>query len=187
MRLSDLRPAPGSHTHERRLGRGHGSGRGKTAGRGTKGQKARTGGSIHRAFNGGQTRLSKRLPFVRGLGNAKPAFRDVYTVINVSQLDEFEANAVVSPETLVAQGFIRKSEGNGLLKILGDGELDHALTIHAHKVSASAREKIEAAGGKIEIIPVKTYPKTKRRIDEATGRRSTGPATPPTEQGDARA
>jgi large subunit ribosomal protein L15 len=185
--LSDLRPAPGSHTHERRLGRGHGSGRGKTAGRGTKGQKARTGGKVHRAFNGGQTRLSKRLPFSRGLGNAKPAFRDVYTVINVAQLEDFEANAVVSPETLVVQGLLTKADGQGLIKILGDGELDRALTIHAHKVSASAREKIEAAGGKIEIIPVKTYPKTKRRIDEKTGRRSLGPETQATEQEDARA
>ncbi len=187
MKLSDLRPAPGSHTRERRLGRGHGSGRGKTAGRGTKGQKARTGGKIHRAFNGGQTRLSKRLPFVRGLGNGNPAFRDVYTVINIAQLEDFEADAVVTSETLLTHGLIRKSDGRGLLKILGDGELDRALTIHAHKVSASARAKIEAAGGKIEIIPVKVYPKTKRRKDEVTGRRSTGPVTQTAEQGDARA
>ena len=84
MKLSDLRPAPGSHKAQRRVGRGHGSGRGKTAGRGTKGQKARTGGKIHRAFSGGQTRLSKRLPFLRGLGNSNYAFRIVYAVVNVA-------------------------------------------------------------------------------------------------------
>ena len=91
MKLSDLRPAPGSHKRERRVGRGHGSGRGKTAGRGTKGQKARTGGTIHRAFNGGQTRLSKRLPFVRGLGNSNLAFRQDYAIVNVTDLKLFEA------------------------------------------------------------------------------------------------
>jgi large subunit ribosomal protein L15 len=187
VKLSDLQPAPGSHTRERRLGRGHGSGRGKTAGRGTKGQKARTGGKIHRAFNGGQTRLSKRLPFVRGLGNSSPSLHDTYTVINIAELEDFEAGSVVSPETLVTQGVVRKSDARGLIKILGDGELDRPLTIHAHKCSASARAKIESAGGKIEIIPVKTYPKTKRRKDEVTGRRSEAPAYSAAGQGDARA
>lgn len=168
MKLSDLQPAPGSHKTERRLGRGHGSGRGKTAGRGTKGQKARTGGKIHRAFNGGQTRLSKRLPFVRGLGNSNTAFRDEYTILNVEDLAAFEADAQVTPETLVSSGLFTRSQGRGLIKILGMGEIDYALTIHAHKVSASAREKIEAAGGKIEIIPTKVYEKTKRRKDDKT-------------------
>ncbi|OLD64171.1 MAG: 50S ribosomal protein L15, partial [Chloroflexi bacterium 13_1_20CM_50_12] len=84
MKLSDLQPAPGSHKREKRIGRGHGSGRGKTAGRGTKGQKARTGGKIHRAFNGGQTRLSKRLPFLRGLGNSNLAFRKDYAIVNLT-------------------------------------------------------------------------------------------------------
>src|SRR6266851_698327 len=115
--LSDLRPAYGSHKAEKRLGRGHGSGRGKTAGRGTKGQKARTGGKIHRAFNGGQTRLSKRLPFVRGLGNASPSLHDTYTVINIAELDDFKADSVVSPETLVTHGVVRKSDARGLIKI----------------------------------------------------------------------
>lgn len=169
MKLSDLQPVPGSHKRERRLGRGHGSGRGKTAGRGTKGQKARTGGSIHRAFNGGQTRLSKRLPFVRGLGNSNVDFRDEFVIVNVEELDVFEAGAEVTPETLLTNNVINKTQSKGLIKILGDGEVDRALTIHAHKVSASAREKIEAAGGKIEIIPVKVYAKTKRRKDEAKG------------------
>ena len=92
MKLSDLRPAPGSHKAERRVGRGHGSGRGKTAGRGTKGQKARTGGSIHRAFEGGQTRLVKRLPFVRGLGNSNTPFRKEYAIIKIDDLGLFEAS-----------------------------------------------------------------------------------------------
>ncbi len=165
MRLSDLQPAAGSHKTEKRLGRGHGSGRGKTAGRGTKGQKARTGGKIHRAFNGGQTRLSKRLPFVRGLGNSNTAFRDNYAVVNIAELEAFEANSQVTPETLAAQGLITLNESKGLLKILGNGDVDRVLTIRAHKVSAGARTKIEAAGGTIELIPVKVYEKTKRRKD----------------------
>lgn len=166
MKLSDLRPAPGAHTHERRIGRGHGSGRGKTAGRGTKGQKARTGGAIHRAFNGGQTRLSKRLAFVRGVGNSNLAFRDEYTIINVVDLAEFDGGAQVRPEDLVARKLVTPAQGRGLIKILGNGEVDRPLTVHAHKVSAGARQKIEAAGGSIEIIPVKVYEKTKRKKEE---------------------
>lgn len=165
MKLSDLRPAPGSHKHEKRLGRGHGSGRGKTAGRGTKGQKARTGGTIHRAFNGGQTRLSKRLPFLRGLGNSNIAFRTDYTIINLGELSKLDGVTQVTPEALVEQGLLTSTEGRGLLKVLGEGEIDRALNIRAHKFSASARTKIEAAGGTVEIIPVKVYEKTKRRKD----------------------
>jgi large subunit ribosomal protein L15 len=165
LNLSNLRPAPGSHKAERRVGRGHGSGRGKTAGRGTKGQKARSGGKIHRAFSGGQTRLSKRLPFLRGLGNSNTAFRDEYTIINVVDLMLFEANAQVNPESLVAYKLMTAAQGRGLIKVLGDGEIDHALNVRAHKFSASARAKIEAAGGSVEIIPVKVYEKTKRRKD----------------------
>src|SRR5947209_17398281 len=166
MKLSDLRPAPGSHKREKRVGRGHGSGRGKTSGRGTKGQKARTGGTIHRAFNGGQTRLSKRLPFMRGLGNSNTRFRKDYTIVNVVDLAVFDAGSQVTPEILVERGFMTKAEGNGLIKILGDGELDRALNIRAHKFSTSAREKIEAAGGSVELIPTRVYEKTKRRKDE---------------------
>jgi large subunit ribosomal protein L15 len=173
MKLSDLRPAPGSHKHERRVGRGHGSGRGKTAGRGTKGQKARTGGTVHRAFNGGQTRLSKRLPFMRGLGNSNTLFRDDYAIINLGDLAELEAGFQVTPESLVEQGFLSNAEGRGLVKILGEGEIQQSLNIRAHKFSASARAKIEAAGGTVEFIPVKVYEKTKRRKDgdqQASGR-----------------
>jgi large subunit ribosomal protein L15 len=168
VKLSDLRPAPGSTKADRRVGRGHGSGRGKTAGRGTKGQKARTGGKVHRAFNGGQTRLSKRLPFLRGVGNSNTAFRDNYTVVNVGDLNVFEASSQVTPELLVEAGFMTPAEGRGLIKILGNGDIDRALNIRAHKFSATARQQIEAAGGSVEIIPVKTYEKTKRRKDEKT-------------------
>jgi len=169
LNLSNLRPAPGSHKTEKRVGRGHGSGRGKTAGRGTKGQKARSGGTIHRAFSGGQTRLSKRLPFVRGLGNSNTAFRDEYTIINVVDLSLFEAGSQVNPETLVVNGLMTPAEGRGLIKVLGNGEIDRALNIKVHKLSASARAKIEAAGGSIEIIPVKVYEKTKRSKDAKAG------------------
>lgn len=175
MKLSDLHPAPGSHKHEKRVGRGHGSGRGKTAGRGTKGQKARTGGTVHRAFNGGQTRLSKRLPFLRGLGNSNIPFRKDYAIVNLSDLADLEAGSQVTPESLVEQGLLSNAQGKGLVKILGDGEIGQALTIRAHKFSASARAKIEAAGGSIEIIPVRVYEKTKRRKDgdqQASGRQA---------------
>ena len=174
MNLSDLRPAYGSRKAEKRVGRGHGSGRGKTAGRGTKGQKARTGGNIHRAFDGGQTRLSKRLPFVRGIGNSNIPFRDQYTIVNVADLAVFEAGTRVTPAELLAQRLLTPAESRGLLKILGDGEIDQALTVHAHKFSASARAKIEAAGGAVEIIPVKVYEKTKRSKKE----KPAAPASP---------
>jgi large subunit ribosomal protein L15 len=168
VKLSDLQPAPGSHKSERRVGRGHGSGRGKTAGRGTKGQKARTGGKVHRAFNGGQTRLSKRLPFLRGLGNSNKPFRDEYTIINLADLELFEVGSQVRPENLVKQKLMTPAEGRGLVKVLSEGELDHALTVHAHKFSAKARAKIEAAGGSVQILPPirKVYEKTKRKKKE---------------------
>ena len=166
MKLSDLRPAPGSHKAKRRVGRGHGSGRGKTAGRGAKGQKARTGGNIHRAFEGGQTRLVKRLPFMRGLGNSNTLFRKNYAIINLTDLAQFEAATQVTPERLVEQKLITPAQGRGLVKVLGNGEVDRALSVRAHKFSASARAKIEAAGGTVEIIPTKVYEKTKRRKDQ---------------------
>ena len=166
MNLSNLRPAPGSHKAERRVGRGHGSGRGKTAGRGTKGQKARTGGHIHRAFSGGQTRLSKRLAFVRGVGNSNAPFRKEYTIVNLADLELFEAGTQVTPEEMVKKDLMTPAEGRGLVKVLGNGEVDRALTVRAHKFSAGARAKIEAAGGSVEIIPTKVYEKTKRRKDE---------------------
>ena len=180
MKLSDLRPAPGSRVDEKRIGRGHGSGRGKTAGRGTKGQKARTGGKVHRAFNGGQTRLSKRLGFRRGLGNSNTAFRDNYTIVNIEELVAIDTTITeITPEHFVTAGLMTPAKGRGLIKILGDGELDRAVTIHAHKVSASARTKIEAAGGRIEIIPVRTYEQTKRKkVDKNAPAAQTTESTP---------
>ncbi len=168
MKLSDLRPAAGSHKTARRVGRGHGSGRGKTSGRGQKGQKARTGGTIRRYFNGGQNRMSKRLPFLRGMGAARNTIpnHEFYTILNVGELNELEAGSQVSLEILSEYGVISASDAKGRLKILGDGELDRALTVKAHKFSASAKAKIEAAGGSAEIIPVKVYEQTKRRKDE---------------------
>lgn len=180
MKLSDLRPTPGSHKTEKRLGRGHGSGRGKTAGRGTKGQKARTGGNIHRAFNGGQTRLSKRLAFRRGLGNSNTAFRDNYAIVNIADLESFDANTEIKPENMVEAGLMTPAKGRGLVKILGNGELNHALTIHAHKVSEGARAKIEAAGGKVELLPVRTYEQTKRKkVEKTPAGASEATTTPP--------
>src|SRR2546423_12837253 len=160
MKLSDLRPAPGSHKAERRVGRGHGSGRGKTAGRGTKGQKARTGGHIHRAFEGGQTRLVKRLPFVRGLGNSNKPFRKEYAIIKIADLVRFDAASHVTPEQLVERKLLTPAQGRGVGKVLGKGEVDGALKGSAHKVSASARAKIEAAGGTVGIISTQGYVKT---------------------------
>ncbi len=186
MKLSDLRPAPGSRVDEKRVGRGHGSGRGKTAGRGTKGQKARTGGKVHRAFNGGQTRLSKRLGFKRGLGNSNTAFRDNYAVVNIAELALIDTNITdIQPENFVTAGLMTPAEGRGLVKVLGDGELDRALTVHAHKVSAGARTKIEAAGGRIEIIPVRTYEKTKRKKEDKNApaaQTTEAPASPAPQQ-----
>jgi large subunit ribosomal protein L15 len=103
---------------------------------------------------------------MRGLGNSNTPFRHDYAIVNVSDLGIFEAGSQVTPEELVEQGFMTKAQGKGLVKILGDGEVDRALSVRAHKFSASARAKIEAAGGSVEIIPTKVYEKTKRRKDE---------------------
>ena len=106
---------------------------------------------------------------MRGLGNSNLAFRQDYAIVNVTDLKLFEAGSQVTPDDLVAHGFMTKAEGKGLVKILGDGKLDRALTVRAHKFSAGARAKIEAAGGTVEIIPTREYgkQKTKRRRDEA--------------------
>ncbi|HEY7126110.1 MAG TPA: 50S ribosomal protein L15 [Ktedonobacterales bacterium] len=159
MRLSDLQPAPGSRPQKRRVGRGHGSGRMKTAGRGTKGQKARTGGNVPAWFEGGQLRLSRRLPFIKGFNNL---FKKEYAVVNVSQLAAFEPDSQVNAETLVSSGVLKASDAKGLIKVLGDGEVDRALKVRAHKFSASARAKIEAAGGTVEEIVIARPPRTKR-------------------------
>ena len=152
MDLTDIRPNPKNSSSKKRVGRGHGSGWGKTSGRGQKGQKARYG--IARGFEGGQNPLYLRLPKLRGESNKAHnigLFRKSYTTLNVADLNAFEAGTVVTPELLKKVGWVGKFEAKGL-KILGDGTLSHALTVNAHAFSASAKQKIEAAGGTAEVI-----------------------------------
>ena len=144
MRLHELKPAPGSHTRKTRRGRGIGSGLGKTAGRGQKGQKARSGGGVRPGFEGGQMPLVRRLP-KRGFKNP---FRVEYEVVNVGQLNVFEPGADVTVEALKRQRLVRRDLP---VKILGEGDLDRALTVHAHKFSKQAQAKIEAAQGRAEL------------------------------------
>jgi len=142
-----VKAAPGARRERKRLGRGIGSGLGKTAGRGQKGQLARSGGKPGPYFEGGQMPLQRRLP-KRGFNNAR--FAKVYSIVNVSDLARFEAGSVVTPEVLLESGLIRQIRDG--VKILGDGELTTALTVQAHAFSKAAVEKIEAAGGKAEVI-----------------------------------
>ena len=146
MNLHELSPAPGSTQVGKRKGRGPGTGNGKTAGRGHKGQKARSGGGVRIGFEGGQMPLARRLP-KRGFNNifAKPL-----EVINVSALDKFEDGAVVDAKALLEKGILSKCEYG--VKILGNGQISKKLTVQASAFSASAKEKIEAAGGKAEVI-----------------------------------
>jgi len=146
MRLHEVKPAPGSRTVPKRVGRGIGSGLGKTSGRGQKGQKARSGASIRRGFEGGQMPLFQRLP-KRGFSNK---FRREWAEVNVETLNRFAAGTVVTPELLKDTGIV-KSIKNGI-KILGKGELQKELTVKAHRFSDQAREKIENAGGRVEVI-----------------------------------
>ncbi|MDQ1535600.1 MAG: large subunit ribosomal protein [Actinomycetota bacterium] len=146
MKIHDLVPAPGSRRDARRVGRGIGGKCGKTAGRGSKGQGAR--GSVPVRFEGGQTPLHRRTPKARGFNNP---FRVEYHVVNLELLDGFDAGAEVSPETLRERGLVAKQ---GLVKVLGRGELTKALTVHAHGFSASATRAIEAAGGTASVLPL---------------------------------
>lgn len=143
--LHNLEPAEGSKSARRRVGRGPGSGRGKTAGRGHKGQKSRTGSSIPAWFEGGQMPLYRRVP-KRGFTSRN---RVEYRIVNVGDLARV-AEDVVDPEVLEARGLI--GSGRAPVKVLGDGELERSLTVRAHAFSAGAREKIEAAGGKAELL-----------------------------------
>lgn len=147
MNLHELAPNPGARRERKRLGRGIGSGLGKTSGKGHKGQNARSGGGVRPGFEGGQMPLLRRLP-KRGFSNAP--FKLTYEVVNVADLERFDAGTVVTPE-LLEETRVCKNAVKGV-KILGTGELTKALTVRAHKVSASARQKIEAAGGKVEVI-----------------------------------
>lgn len=146
MRLHELQPNPGARRRAKRLGRGTGSGHGKTSGRGQKGQGARSGGKKQPWFEGGQTPLQRRLP-KRGFRNP---FKEEYAIVNVSTLAKFEEGATVTPELLGERGIVK---GTGVkVKVLGDGELGHALQVHAHAFSKSAVEKIKAAGGTVEVL-----------------------------------
>ena len=143
--VHDLAPARGATHYKKRIGRGPGSGHGKTAGKGHKGQKSRTGYRHQRGFEGGQMPLHRRIP-KRGFTNI---FRVEYDIVNLSDLDRFEAGAAVTPDSLDALRLARK---NRPIKILGDGEIKKALTVSAHKFSASAKARIEAAGGRCEVL-----------------------------------
>ena len=143
--VQDLRPSPGATRARKRVGRGPGSGTGKTAGRGNKGQKSRSGYHHLRGFEGGQMPLHRRVP-KRGFTNI---FRVVYDVVNISDLDRFDAGESVNPQKLAER---RLAHGRRPVKILGDGELKKALTVSAHKFSASAKSRIEAAGGTCEVL-----------------------------------
>ena len=146
MDLSNLQPAPGSTKNRKRLGRGPGSGKGKTSGKGHKGQNARSGGGVKPGFEGGQMPLQRRLP-KRGF---TPLTRKEYALINLGDLEAFDAGSIVGLEAFSSAGLIGRLKDG--IKILAGGELTKSLTIQAHKFSKSAVAKIEAAGGKIEVI-----------------------------------
>ena len=146
MKLHELSPAAGSKTAAKRVGRGHGSGWGKTAGKGHKGQNARSGGGVNPGFEGGQTRMSMRIP-KRGFNNI---FRKEYAIVNVSDLEQFNSGVTVDAELLKAAGLVKNSKDG--IKVLGNGELTKSLTVKADKFSDAAKEKIEKAGGKVEVM-----------------------------------
>lgn len=144
MKLHHLRPPAGSKKRKIRVGRGESGRRGKTAGRGTKGLKARS--KVRRGFEGGQMPLQRRMPKLKGFRNPN---RDEFTVVNVERLADFEVGSSVGPEELRARGLVKH---RGRVKVLGEGDLDQALTVRAHAFSVGAAEKIRAAGGSIEVI-----------------------------------
>ena len=146
MRLNDLSPINGSKTKRKRVGRGPGSGHGKTSCRGHKGQKSRSGARIRLGFEGGQMPMQRRLP-KRGFTNI---FKKEYDLINIRDLNRFESDSIVDIDTLKGAGLIKGAKDG--VKLLGDGEISNPVEIKVHKASKSARDKIEAAGGKVELI-----------------------------------
>ena len=146
MNLSQLKPAEGSRKSRKRVGRGPGSGHGKTSCRGHKGQKARSGGGVRRGFEGGQMPLQRRMP-KRGFHNI---FKKEYALVHLSALEVFGEGTVITPTELIQKGLMKKRINE--VKILGDGDLNKPLTVKAHKFSKTAVEKIRAAGGEIEVI-----------------------------------
>jgi large subunit ribosomal protein L15 len=150
MRLEDLRPAAGSTRRRRRIGRGPSSGTGKTSGKGHKGLRARSGGGSRVGFEGGQMPLYRRLP---KRGFLPHGGKTEFALVKVKDLSvRFPAGSVVDPDALVEAGLIKKS-ARGAVKVLGDGGVDHALTVKTHRISESARRKLEAAGGRVEVLP----------------------------------
>jgi large subunit ribosomal protein L15 len=147
MKIHELSPAPGSKKSPKRVGRGHGSGWGKTAGKGHKGQNARSGGGVRIGFEGGQMPLKRRIP-KRGFNNK--IFATEYAIVNIASLESFKDGSVVDAEALKSQGFIKKVRDG--VKVLGDGTLTKSLTVKAAAFSGSAREKIERAGGTAEVV-----------------------------------
>jgi large subunit ribosomal protein L15 len=150
MKLHDLQPDPGSKRKRNRVGRGISAGQGKTAGRGTKGQGSRGGKPKRAYFEGGQLPLVRRLPFKRGFNNI---FRIQYQEVNLSHLDAFDAGATVTPEVLAERGLIR--DALKPVVVLGSGELTKSVTVHAHRFTKSAAEKIAAAGGTVNVLELK--------------------------------
>ncbi len=148
MKQNELAPAPGSTKDRKRVGRGDGSGHGTYSGRGCNGQKSRSGYSAKRGFEGGQLPLIKRLPKKRGFHNM---FRVEYSVVNLDKLNVFEAGSEVTPNLLLSVGLVKSRRYP--VKILSEGEIKHALSVKAHKFSAAAKAKIEAAGGSVEEVP----------------------------------
>ena len=146
MKLHHLRPAPGAHKKPRRVGRGHGSGRGKTSGRGTKGSGART--TVPVWFEGGQMPLQRRIPKLGGFSNSR--FKVTYLPVNVEALNSFGSGATVTPENLRSAGLVRRSRGQ--VKILGRGDVTVVLNVKAHAFSETAKAKITAAGGTVEVL-----------------------------------
>jgi large subunit ribosomal protein L15 len=166
LRLHSLRRRPGSRHRVKRLGCGESSGHGKTSGKGTKGQKARSGGSIRLGFEGGQMPLIRRLP-KRGFNNA--AFHKYYAIVNVSDLNAFEAGTVVDEQLLRESNLVR---GHFVgIKILGEGELKHGLQVQADKISATAREKIEKAGGTVTLRERRTSEQNKTEVTSSEAER----------------
>jgi len=148
MKLDDLRPAPGAKKRRKRVGRGPGSGHGKTSGKGHKGHKARSGGGKAGGFEGGQMPLYRRLP---KRGFLPHGGKDAYAIVNLKALGSFAANAVVDPAALVAAGLVKR-RASERVKILGSGDLPHALTVKVHAISESARAKVVEKGGQVEVL-----------------------------------
>lgn len=160
--LDDLRGGPGAHRDRKRVGRGHGSGKGKTAGRGTKGQNARSGKGVGRGFEGGQLPIQKRLPYKRGFTNI---YRTPWEVVNLDRLEELEVDGLITPEILFSRGVTRGLEFP--VKILGGGELTRSIVVHAHAFSEAAKAAVEAQGGSVQQLErtddwTQTKPRTRR-------------------------